>query len=79
MIKAAADFVRNCCGAFFIPFYITILQLLFLSFWIVVILFLFSSNDGKIVPEAGTPFAAVTWNEETQKLIIFYIFGLLWY
>jgi hypothetical protein len=62
IIKAAADFVRDCCSAFLIPFYIAVLQLLFLAFWVTVILFLFSSNKGKIAPIDGTPFAMVEWN-----------------
>lgn len=78
MIKAAADFVRSCCSAFFIPFYISIMQLIFIVFWVAVILYLFSSNTGKIESFAGTPFGMVVWNESNQKLIIFYLFGLLW-
>ena len=70
--------MRNCCAAFFIPFYITILQLLFLAFWVTVILFLFSSNSGKVEQLDGSPFGMVVWNAENQKLIIFYLFGLLW-
>lgn len=62
IIKAAADFVRNCCSAFMIPFYVTILQLLFLAAWVTVILFLFSSNSGTIQPIDGFPFAMVDWN-----------------
>ena len=79
IIKAAADFVRNCCSAFFIPFYITFFQLLFVVFWVAVLLFLFSSNTGDIDPIDGTPFAMVHWSEDNQWLILYYIFGLLWY
>ena len=68
IIKAAADFTRNCCWAFFIPFYITLFQLLFL----------FSSNQGAIDPIDGTPFAMVQWDSTNQWLIIVYLFGLLW-
>lgn len=78
IIKAAADFTRNCCWAFFIPFYITLFQLLFLAFWISVVLFLFSSNQGAIDPIDGTPFAMVQWDSTNQWLIIVYLFGLLW-
>ena len=78
ILKAAADFVRSCCWTFFIPFYITIAQLLFLAFWISVILFLFSSNQGTISPIDGTPFAMVDWDTKNQWLIVIYIFGLLW-
>ena len=54
-------------------------QDLFLAFWLSVILFLFSSNSGTIDPIDGTPFAMVDWNSVNQWLIVFYIFGLLWY
>lgn len=70
--------MRECCSAFLIPFWITLLQLLFLGFWVVVILFLFSSNSGTVDNIDGTPFAKVVWNEENQYLIIFYLFALLW-
>jgi hypothetical protein len=55
------------------------MQLVFLAFWVVVILFLFSSNTGIISPIDHTPFGMVEWNQKNQYLIIFYIFALLWY
>jgi hypothetical protein len=54
------------------------MQLLFLAFWVVTILFLFSSNKDKISPIDGTPFGMVEWDTQNQYLIIYYIFGLLW-
>ena len=78
IIKAAADFVRSCCWTFFIPIYITIVQLLFIAFWISVTLFLFSSSQEEIDPIDGTPFAMVNWNTANRWLIVIYIFGLLW-
>jgi len=79
IIKAAADFVRSCCSAFFIPLYVIILQLLFLAFWVVTTLFLFSSNKDKISPIEGTPFGMVEWDNSNRWLILYYVFGLLWY
>lgn len=57
----------------------TVLQLLFLVFWIVTVLFLFSSNKEQISPIDGTPFAMVQWDSQNQWLILYYVFGLLWY
>lgn len=44
-MKAAADFIRQQCVSYFIPFYVVILQVGFLAFWITVILYLFSAGE----------------------------------
>lgn len=77
IIKASSDFVRNCFSAMLIPVYISILQIIFLSFWVAVMLFLFSS-EGKLNPIADTPFAMVAWNQDIQRYTIYYIFGFIW-
>ena len=51
--------------------------MVFLSFWVAVMLFLFSSNDD-LDPVKNTPFAMVVWNENIQKFTIYYLFGLIW-
>jgi hypothetical protein len=38
-----------------------VLQMIFFSFWVAVMLFLFSSKD-KLDPIQDTPFAMIVWN-----------------
>lgn len=77
-MKAAADFVRQQCSTYFIPFFAIIFQVGFLALWITVILYLFSAGEVTAFGD-GTPFAWIVWNEQTRYFIILYLFGLIWY
>jgi uncharacterized membrane protein YqaE (UPF0057 family) len=44
-MRAAADFVKQQCSTYFIPFFIVILQIGFFALWLTVVLYLFSSGD----------------------------------
>lgn len=77
IMKAAADFVRQQCSSYFIPFFIILLQIGFIAIWITIVLYLFSS--GEVIPFGNaTPFAWIVWNERNRYLVIFFLFGLLW-
>jgi hypothetical protein len=77
IMKAAADFIKQQCSTYFLPFFIVFLQASYLALWITVVLYLFSSGDVKPFNQ-WTPFAWVVWNETNRYFVILYLFGLLW-
>lgn len=61
-MKASADFVRQQCSTYFLPFFVVFLQVAFLALWITVVLYLFSSGEVTAFGNS-TPFAWIVWNE----------------
>ena len=76
IIKAAAEYVQDTPSAFLVPFLLLIFLSAFYVLWIIVALYLYSS--GSAYSSGASPIANFVWNTNTRRLLVFWVFELLW-
>lgn len=81
-IRIAVGIVQESCRAIqrfpcvlFFPLVQYAWMLMFLTYWIIVAIYLASTSDIEQVAGVGY---TMTFDEETQKLLVYHFFGLLW-
>jgi len=76
IIEAAGQFVFNVPTVLLVPIFVIFLAAGYLAYWIYTVVFIYSI--GEIVQYGTTPFANVVWDETTQNLWYYHLFGLFW-
>lgn len=76
VMEEASNYIREVMAAFFVPILMFAFSLVFLCFWFVVTLYLYSS--GTITKRGDTPFGHVSWNDSIKRLLIYYIVAIIW-
>lgn len=76
VMEEASNYIREVMAAFFVPILMFAFSLVFLCFWFVVTLYLYSS--GTITKRGDTPFGHVSWDDSIKRLLIYYIVAIIW-
>jgi len=77
ILKAAADYVKETPSVFLVP-PVTIVFLLGLyAYWGITAVYLVSSGDATQMK--NTPFGTFEFSKTLQRLLIYHLFGLLWF
>ncbi len=76
VIRTTAIFTQQECQTILVPVFMFITIALFISFWITVSIFIFSS--GTVGQCNGSPYACINWNVGVKRSLGFYFFGLFW-
>jgi hypothetical protein len=77
ILKSAAEYVKDTPTIFIVPV-ITILTLVcFFGYWGLTAVYLVSSGDASQIK--GYPFGDFQYSKTLQRLLIYHVFGLLWF
>jgi hypothetical protein len=76
VIKSAADYVKDTPQALLVPVVMIFFLTGYYVFWIIVALYLYSY--GTPYSSGDSPLASIEWNSQTKKMLIFWLFELLW-
>lgn len=75
--KTTALFMRQNCSVIFVPLIFLLLIAVWIGFWLVGALFLFSVGDP--VPRSDVTFVStIEWSKETRYFFLYNLFALLW-
>jgi len=77
IMKAAADYVKDTPSAFIVPPLTFLSVMTFFGFWGVAVVYLISSGDPSQIK--STPFGTFTFDKTLKRLLIYELFGLLWF
>lgn len=76
IIKSAALFVAEVKSVFFVPPIISLLNMIFIAWWIITFVYVYSVGD--IQGSSNGPFASVKWSKNVRYMLAYNIFGGLW-
>ncbi len=62
--------------ALLIPPIFAVISILFWAFWIASFVYIYSVGD--IKGRRDSPFASITWTEDTRRMVWFFLFMGLW-
>jgi len=77
IIKAAADYVKETPSAMLLPPVTVIVLCIFYGYWGVTSVYLVSSGDATKIED--TAFGTFEFDKTLQRLLIYHLFGLLWF
>jgi len=77
IIKAAADYVKETPSAMLLPPVTVIVLCIFFGYWGVTAVYLISSGDASRIED--TAFGTFEFDKNLQRLLIYHLFGLLWF
>lgn len=77
IMKAASDYVRSTLTVFILPPTTVFVLLLFYVYWAIAAVYLVSSGDPSQI--SGTPFGTFEFDKTLKRLLIYHLFGLLWF
>jgi len=77
IIKAAADYVKETPSAMLLPPITVVVLCLFYGYWGVTAVYLVSSGDATRIQD--TAFGTFEFDKTLQRLLIYHLFGLLWF
>jgi len=76
LIRATARYIGNECCVMFVPLVMTGTFILFMIYWIIVAVYLYSS--GTITKSPTSFYAYPEWNDYVRYAFWFHLFGALW-
>lgn len=76
IIKTATLYVRDVPLAQLVPPVFTILNAVFWCVWLFGLVYIYSV--GTFVKNGNSPLASVVWDDNTKKMLWYYLFGGLW-
>ena len=79
-MEATADFIAHNLRIFILPIISFVVILIFLSWWVVTAMFVYSVGE----PAVGTGATAdvlptITWSQNTRYVWLYHVFGCLWF
>jgi len=77
IIKAAADYVKETPSAMLLPPVTVIVLCIFFGYWGVTAVYLISSGDATRFEDSA--FGTFEFDKDLQRLLIYHLFGLLWF
>jgi len=77
IIKAASDFVKDTWAVFLVPPMAILVLVAFYIYWGITSVYLASCGDTSQIK--STPFGTFSYDEDLQRLLIYHLFGLLWF
>jgi hypothetical protein len=77
IIKAAADYVKETPSAMLLPPFTCVILILFFGYWGTTSVYLVSAGDTERLQDSA--FGTFTFNKTLQRLLIYHLFGLLWF
>jgi len=77
ILKAAADYVKDTPSIFLVPIVIGVILGGFFAFWAAAGVYLISSGDATRYSDSA--FGTFTYDKTLQRLLIYHLFGLLWF
>jgi choline transporter-like protein 2/4/5 len=77
IIKAAADYVKETPSAMLLPIVTVVVLCVFYGYWGLTAVYLISSGDASRIGDSA--FGTFTFDKNLQRLLIYHLFGLLWF
>jgi hypothetical protein len=77
ILKAASDFVKDTPSVFILPPLTAVILTIFYAYWGGTAIYLISSGDASQIQNA--PFGTFEFDKTLKKLLIYHLFGLLWF
>lgn len=76
IVKTASLFINDVKSVLLVPPFFILLFAFFWAFWISAALFLYSI--GEVDPKEHIPVASIKWDQNTRRMIFYFIFAGLW-
>lgn len=76
VIKTASLYVMEVPFSLMVPPFIAIFLVIFWLLWIYSFIYVYSVGD--IKGRSDSPFATITWDETTRRMLYFHLFMALW-
>ena len=76
ILASASEFVQAESSVFIIPFFFSIMLMLFLCWWIPT--FMMISSVGTLTPDPTSVFMNLTWSSTTTFFLVVFVFAFLW-
>lgn len=77
IVKATSNFSQSVPEIFAVPVVFFLISLLWMAFWTVSALFLYSIGDPEKADD-GKPVANIKWDDNTRYMFLIHVFGLFW-
>lgn len=75
VMEEASNYIRDVISAFFVPVFMFVVGAIFLVFWFIVTLYLYSSGD---ITKGSSPFGHVSWDTKIKRLLAYYVVAIIW-